>query len=402
MSKYVDKAMELEAKGDLLGALNRYDMALDDPSCPWDIRCHMGIVHNKLRNFKEALSCFNTVLTMDENHFDSLFGKGIACLGLNMWDDSLDSFLKAVEINNNDANVYYYISIILQSQGDEKSQEYYSKFIELDNDDKDGEFERTRSLYNFGLIFLNSELELAKDDNIINLNAFKSSLKSFDLSDDEIEGYLKTLPYDNLISKINELNNAFFVENEKRIIRDQYLEMGFDDKDVDDYFVIDTIDDLKKDIISRTNTNPFPEKSKIYIPLYIENEKYIFEELFIEEKVSKQVKNKSKKIKEKTRAVESLYRRHYKVIKELISNKDFENARWYCDFIDGAMISNESFKVNFIYFRGLILSNLNSDLDNVLDDFNSLEKDYPEIASDKIYIHNKNNLENDLKKAFKR
>ncbi len=398
MSKYVEKAIELEAEGDLLGALNRYDMALDDPSCPWDIRCHMGIVHNKLRNYKEASSCFDTVLTMDGNHIDSLFGKGIACLGLNMWDNALDSFLKAIEIDNVDANIYYYISIILQSNGDDKAQEYYSKFIELDND----EFKQIRSFYDFGLIFLSSELELANDDNIINLKAFESVLKSFDLSDDEIEGYLKTLPYDELMSKINELNDAYFVENEKMIIRDQYLELGFDDKDIDDYFVIDTIDVLKEDIISRTNKNPFPEKNHIDIPLYVNNEKYIFEELFIEDKDSKTVKNKSKKIKDKTKPLQRVYRRHYKVIRDLVDNNDFERAIWYCDFIDEAMISNESFKVNFMYFRGLLLSCLNSDLDKVLDDFNSLEKNHPEIVSDKIYIHNKNNLENDLKKAFKR
>lgn len=398
MSKYVDKAIELEAEGDLLGALNRYDMALDDPSCPWDIRCHMGMVHNKLRNFKEALSCFDTVLSMDGNHLDSLLGRGIACLGLNMWDNSLDLFLKAIEINDADANIYYYISIILQSKGDDKAQEYYSKFIELDND----EFKQFRSFYDsddFGLIFLNSELELANDDNIINLKAFESILKSFDLSDDEIEGYLKTLPYDELISKINELNDISFADEEKRIIREQYLEMGFDDKDIDDYFVIDTIDVLKEDIISRTNNNPFPEKKKIVLPLYVGNDKYIFEELNIEEKATEPTKNKSKNIKDKFKPLQRVYMHHYKLINDLIENNDFKGAIWYCDFIDEAMISNESFKVNFIYFRGLILSCLNSDLDKVLDDFNSLEKDHPEITSDNIYIHNKNNLENDLKKA---
>lgn len=395
MSKYVKKGNELEAEGDLVGALNRYEMCLDDPSCPWCIRYYMGRVHNKLRNYKEASSCFDTVLTMDENHIHSLFGKGITCLGLNKWDDALDLFKKAIEIDNANANSYYYVSIILQSKGDDKAHEYYSKFIELDND----EFKQIRSDYEFGLLFLNAESELANDDKIVNIKPFEDLLKSFELSDDEIETYLKTLTYDELISKVNELNDLNYVEDDKRIIREQYLEMGFSDKDVDDYFLLDTVDVLKEDIKSRTNNDPFPDRNKIDIPLYIEEDEYIFEELIIEEKFIKQVKNKLKSIKNKTKALEKVYKHHYAVIRESISNKDFEGALWYCDFIDETKISNESFKVNFIYMRGLILSYLNMDLDKVWDDFKSLEKDYPEMAVDKNYVHNKNNIENNLEKS---
>ena len=175
--------------------------------------------------------------------------------------------------------------------------------------------------------------------------------------------------------------------------------MGFRDEDVDDYFVMDTVDVLKEDIISRTNNNPFPDKNEIDIPLYVEVGKYIFEELVIEEKLTKRVKNKLKRIKDRNKAVETVYRHHYATMMEAISNNDFEYAKWFSDFIDESKISDESFKVNFIYIRGLILSYLNLDLNKVLEDFNLLEKDFPEITIDKNYIHNKKSIQNDLEKS---
>ena len=368
MSKYVVKGERLEKEGNLEGALNSYEMAINDSACPFDIRSYTGRVNNKQRNFNDAFTSFDSVLNMDDNHINSLFGKGIACLGLNKWDEALDLFLKAIEIDNTNANFYYYISIIYQSKCDEKAQEYYSKFIELDNE----EFEQIRSDYGFGLIFLNAELELDNDDKIINLKAFED---------------------------VNELTDLDYAENEKKIIREQYLQMGFRDEDVDDYFVMDTVDVLKEDIISRTNNNPFPDKNEIDIPLYVEVGKYIFEELVIEEKLTKRVKNKLKRIKDRNKAVETVYRHHYATMMEAISNNDFEYAKWFSDFIDESKISDESFKVNFIYIRGLILSYLNLDLNKVLEDFNLLEKDFPEITIDKNYIHNKKSIQNDLEKS---
>ena len=389
MSKIEQKEKELEDERDLKVSLTYYEMALSDKSCPYDIRSDMGRVLNKLRDFDEALKSFDMVLIMNENHVDSLFGRGIAYLGLNNWDTALDSFLKAIEIDNNNANLYYYISIILQSNSDEKAYEYYSKFMELDND----EFKQSRSYYNFGLIFLNVESELS-NGKTINLKTFEDILKSFNLDDDEIECYLKTMPYDDLILKINELNDLSYVENEKKIIRSQFLEMGLDDDDVDDLFLIESVDYLKNDIISRTNNNPFPEKNEpINIPLYADgntselgHEEYIFEELVIEDNSNENM-DQSREIK------------IYKHIRKAITMDEFKHAKNYCDWIDESNISNESLRINFIYVRGLIWAYLNLNLNKVLEDFNLIEKEYPEIANDKNYVHNKNNIETNLEKS---
>ena len=188
-------------------------------------------------------------------------------------------------------------------------------------------------------------------------------------------------------------------ENEKRIIRSQYLEMGFTDEDVDDYLIIDGIDKLKEDIISRINDNPFPDKMEINIELHCDDvSKYIFEEITIEEKPIKSAKN-NKRIKDTTKAVEKIFKHHYKIMIKAFSKNDFECANWYSDFVDESKIFNKSFKVNFIYLRGLILSSLNLDLNEVLTEFKALEKDFPEITNDKTYLYNKKHIENDLEKS---
>ena len=46
----------------------------------------------------------------------------------------------------------------------------------------------------------------------------------------------------------------------------------------------------------------------------------------------------------------------------------------------------------------LVIDERNIDPVNVLNDFNSIEKDYPEITTDPNYVHNKNNIETNLEK----
>ena len=68
MSKLIEYAKELEEKGRFEDALNYYEMAIDEKGCPFDIRKDIGQVLNKLKDYEEALNCFDLVLTMDEHH----------------------------------------------------------------------------------------------------------------------------------------------------------------------------------------------------------------------------------------------------------------------------------------------------------------------------------------------
>ena len=73
MSNFVKRARELEDEGNFEGALNYFEMAVEERTGPYDIRSEMGRVLNKLRRFDEALDYFDTVLIMDEEHIESLF-----------------------------------------------------------------------------------------------------------------------------------------------------------------------------------------------------------------------------------------------------------------------------------------------------------------------------------------
>ena len=90
MSRLIEYARELEQQGRFEDALNYYEMAIDEKGCPFDIRKDIGQVLNKLGNYQEALDCFDLVLTMDENHFESLFGRAISLIGLNEWVDAFN------------------------------------------------------------------------------------------------------------------------------------------------------------------------------------------------------------------------------------------------------------------------------------------------------------------------
>ena len=181
-------------------------------------------------------------------------------------------------------------------------------------------------------------------------------------------------------------NVDFF--NIHQLVSSKIKATNVDDEDIDDYFDIYTIDDLKKDIVSRTNENPFPVKTEIDIPLY---GGYTFKELVIEDGLSDTTECKNN-------GLEKLFRKHYSLIREEITNMNLNKAKWFCDFIDESKISDKSFRANFIYMNGLISSFLNQNLNMVLEDFEKLEEEFPKITEDKNYIHNKNYLNYNLEK----
>lgn len=263
MSRLIEYAKELEQDGRFEDALNYYEMAIDEKGCPFDIRKDIGRVLNKLSNYQEALDCFDLVLTMDENHLESLFGRAISLIGLNKWVDAFNSLVKAVKLDNKNANYWYYLAIILKEYGEEESaRKYFKYFNELDNED----FSNVRSNYEFGLIFKQRENELLRRKRALNIEGFRKELSSYGLDKDEIETLLRTMPYEELLFHMYCLKDLHKDYITKEIIKQS---LGLNDEDIIRMFELEDEAKIKQSVISILGYDPFEDvDDEISIPLY--------------------------------------------------------------------------------------------------------------------------------------
>lgn len=263
MSKLIEYAKDLEQQGRFDDALNYYEMAVDEKGCPFDIRSDIGRTLNKMGDYGEALNCFDLVLTMDENHLESLFGRSISLIGLNRWVDAFNSLVDAVNLDNANANYWYYISIILKEYGDDKkAREYFSYFNELDNE----EFSKIRRDYEFGLIFKQRERELLRRKKSYNIDGFRKKLKSYGLSQEEVESLLRTMPYEDLLFEMYCLKDLHKDNITKQIIKES---LGLNDVEVIRMFELEDEQSIKQSVISILGYDPFRElDGEVDVPLY--------------------------------------------------------------------------------------------------------------------------------------
>lgn len=263
MSRLIEYAKELEQEGRFEDALNYYEMAIDEKGCPFDIRKDIGQVLNKLGNYPEALDCFDLVLTMDENHLESLFGRAISLIGLNKWVDAFNSLVKAVKLDNKNANYWYYLAIILKEYGEEESaRKYFKYFNGLDNED----FSNIRSNYEFGLIFKQRENELLRRKKTLNIEGFRKELSSYGLAKEEVETLLRTMPYEELLFHMYCLKDLHKDYITKEIIKQS---LGLNDEDIIRMFELEDEEKIKQSVISILGYDPFTDlDDEINVPLY--------------------------------------------------------------------------------------------------------------------------------------
>lgn len=419
MSKLTDRAEQLEKEGNLEGALNYFEMGLGEKSAPYYIRNDFGRILNKLGNYNESQSCFDLVLTMDEDNIESWFGKGISSLGLNNWEQALFSFEKVIELDNANANAYYYKSIILKEFESDDAYKYYEKFLQLDND----EFKEIRKCYKFGLIFNQRDLELQNSNKNINIEGFKHVLSSYNLSEEDITFYLRTYSFDRLQEKITSLNDIKYEDDEKRIIMDEFVKLGLDESDVEDLFVLESIETLKDKVISKTGNNPFYEKKNpLNITFYIENENNEiypslndmpvliasnynkFERLDIANNISifsKFSKKLSRKIRTKDEKIYSVFNKRLNKIQKDIDEGDYEKAFKDCDvYLDLSVIPDLSLKIDYIFYKISLSAKVKNNFKELISDFDELENLCSDLKQNPIYLFNKANLLYDLGKFY--
>ena len=265
LSKVIEYARKLESEGKYDEALSYFEMAMDEKGCPFDIRKDIGQVLNKKREFEEALSCFDLVLSMDENHLESMFGRAISLMGLNRWVDAYDTFGRAIAIDGENANYWYYVSIIAKEYNNEHARKYFENFKKLDN----AEFLKIRQQYKFGLIFKQRENELYRSKRTLNIDGFRRELKSYGLDDDYITMILRTVPYEELLDEMHYLKEFHREDIERNIIINEFLKLNIGENEIINMFELESVENLKKSIISMVGYDPFPKNDdKISVPLY--------------------------------------------------------------------------------------------------------------------------------------
>ena len=135
MDKIFSLINKLEAEGNYEEALRHLDIAFEEKLGSFRIRNDMGRIYNKMRNFEDALNCFDSVLVMDDSNQEYLLGKGISCIGLNRFGEAYEIFDKITELNKFNANAWYYKSILARFLGDSNAKKYFKNFKRYDKED---------------------------------------------------------------------------------------------------------------------------------------------------------------------------------------------------------------------------------------------------------------------------
>lgn len=423
MSEFLKRARELEEEGRLEESLNYYDIVIEEKSGPFDIRSEKGKVLNKLKQYGEAIDCFDLVLIMEENHTNSLFGKGIANLGLGNWKESFKNFYKALKLDEENANLWYYIAILLKEQNDERAEGCYKKFKDLDK--LDSKFKKERSSYEFGLLFYELVRELERYDIHYNITGFKEQLSVYDLSEEEISVYLRTLNDKELREKIKQLQEELNKKEEIGTIYEGYAKLGLDKSDVDDLLEIDTIDSLKNDLISDLGYNPFVEENKIPeiepydnfksmpinhaynyriknnldITIRPKNNNNFLSEIKSEIKELKEKINLGKRSNERNKKNRDEIQNKFKLLDKDIVNKNYKTAiDLYNRLKKSSTKDFEDLSIKLSYFSGLLYYFVNKDYKRALEIFENIERESIDILSNSTYLYNKGCILYDYKK----
>ena len=267
MSKLLEYAQEKESEGQFIDALNYYEMVMEEKGCPFDIRYYIGRVLNKIGQYEKALSNFDLVLTMDETHAGCYFEKGIANVGTGNWFDAYNFFVRSHNLGLKNTNIWYFLSVLGKTVGLEKNKinQFFNYFKKMDSED----FEKERSQYHFGLYFYHILNQLNNHEPELNIKEFEDEFRRYGLDDKKIILYLRTLSYEELIDKIKDLKKQHQINTEKQIIHKELIKMGLSDEDIKDIFAIDSIENLKEQVISTNPKISFPEPDlSVDIPLY--------------------------------------------------------------------------------------------------------------------------------------
>lgn len=102
-------AMRADAKmltNDLLGSLDDYNAAIKLKNDNANYYMSRAAIHNKLKNYTEALADFNSALTINPTNASAHFNRGIIYRNMKDWANAAAAFNLCIELDNTNLKAY--------------------------------------------------------------------------------------------------------------------------------------------------------------------------------------------------------------------------------------------------------------------------------------------------------
>ena len=191
-------------------AIEYFKQLLDDEEDKTSSLNYLGCCYINLERYDEALEVLDEVLqlTLWER---PLFNKGRVYLKLGNYSEALAYFNRAIMINPEESDVYYYLGVYHDKIGDYKtSKYYYEKAISIQYNDSEYHLNLAVACFrtnDFNRALEESEISISLDDSSLNANAFSNKayiLYTINNYKESLETYLKAI---NMLPNDTEIMN---------------------------------------------------------------------------------------------------------------------------------------------------------------------------------------------------
>lgn len=162
---------------------------------------NLGIVYEKLKNFKKAKESYQRAIEIEPEAIDAIYNLGLVCTDLKEFDIAVKCFEKVISTDNEDSNSYFNLGLVYFKMGNyPKATEYFQKTLDLNDDDIYAHFYLGNIYKEIG----NVDDAREEFDKVLDISPDYSwayfNLAVLDYEDEDIEGALYNL------SKTVELN----------------------------------------------------------------------------------------------------------------------------------------------------------------------------------------------------
>ena len=101
-----------------------------------EIFYNLGIVYEKLKNFKKAKESYKKAIEIEPDAIDAIYNLGLVCTDLKEFDTAISCFEKVISDDNQDSNSYFNLGLVyFKMQNYEKAIGYFQKTIDINNED---------------------------------------------------------------------------------------------------------------------------------------------------------------------------------------------------------------------------------------------------------------------------